>query len=202
MHYPAFYDKIQPIKLHDSLSNFLGAIEDGDLEITYLDCVKLAGHSCPTVAGAYLMTRKGLDELYGKEVPKRGSLKVSMRDSETNGVTGVICNVISFIVGAGSAGGFKGLNGNMARNNLVNYDVPMDGEVKLTRIDIDKSITLSYDSSMVPADATMQPLMGKCMKGIATSEEQKKFGNLWQERVEKILLSTEQWDNIITIKNN
>jgi hypothetical protein len=32
----------------------------------------------------------------------------------------------------------------------------------------------------------MQPLMQKVMQGVATAEEFKEFGILWQERVEKI----------------
>ena len=60
MNYPSFFDRVEPISLQDPLSNFLGAFVDGKLDITYLDCVKLAGHSCPTVAGAYLMACKGL----------------------------------------------------------------------------------------------------------------------------------------------
>lgn len=200
MQYPAFYDKVQQIKLHDPLSDFLGTIENGDLEISYLDCVKLAGHSCPTVAGAYLMALKGLEILYNDTLPQRGSIQVSMRDGETEGVTGVICNVISFIAGANGASGFKGIKGIFSRNNLVSYNVPMEGEVKLTRLDTDQSVTLSYDASIIPADAMMQPLMGKCMQGLATPEEKKEFGRLWQARVEKILLSTDLWDQMITVK--
>ncbi|WP_295421147.1 hypothetical protein [Sulfurovum sp.] len=200
MKYPTFFDKVQPIALQDPLSDFLGAFEEGKMQISYLECVKLAGHSCPTVAGAYLMARKGLEALYGNQLPQRGSIHVSMRDGEEKGVTGVICNAISFIAGAGGAGGFKGLNGNMARNDLISYNIPMDGEVKLTRTDTDQSVTLSYDPSIVPADPMMQPLMGKCMQGLATPEEKKEFGRLWQARVEKILLSTELWDQMITVK--
>ncbi len=199
MTYPAFFDKVQPIALQDPLSNFLGAFEEGKLEITYLECVKLAGHSCPTVAGAYLMALHGLQALYGDTLPQRGEIHVSMRDGETDGVTGVICNVISFIAGANGASGFKGLNGKMSRANLVSYNVAMEGEVKLTRKDTNQSVTLSYDSSMIPADPMMQPLMGKAMQGMASDEEKKEFGRLWQARVEKILLSTEQWDRMITI---
>ena len=43
--------------MRDPLARFLGAAEDGVIEYTYADTVKLAGHSCPTVASAYLMTR-------------------------------------------------------------------------------------------------------------------------------------------------
>ena len=199
MKYPAFFDNVQSIQLQDPLSNFLGAFEDGKMEISYIECVKLAGHSCPTVAGAYLMALKGLEALYEGELPQRGSIHVSMKDAEENGVTGVICNVISFISGANGAGGFKGLNGNMARNNLVSYSVPMSGEVKLTRVDTNESVTLSYDSSMIPADPMMQPLMGKTMQGLASRDEKKEFGRLWQARVENILLSTDLWDQMITV---
>ncbi len=202
MQYPAFYDKVQTIKLYDPLSEFLGAAESGEIEINYLDCVKLSGHSCPTVAGAYLMALKGLESLYANEIPQRGNIKVSMSNSEENGVTGVICNVISFIVGAGGIGGFKGLNGKMSRNNLISYNIPMDGEVKLSRIDTEDSITLSYNPSMIGADPMMQPLMGKAMQGLANKAEKIEFGRLWQTRVEKILLSTDIWDDMITIKRD
>jgi len=200
MKYPAFYDKVERIKLQDSLSNFLGAFEDGKLEITYLDCVKLAGHSCPTVAGAYLMAIEGLKALYKEELPQRGMIKVSMREDEAQGVTGVICNVISYIAGANGVGGFKGLNGKYSRNNLVSYNIPMSGEVKLTRLDTNKSVTLYYNSSLIPADPMMQPLMGKSMQGLASENEKKEFGKLWQQRVENILLSTELREKIITVE--
>jgi hypothetical protein len=200
MNYPAFFDNIPSIKLQDPLSDFLGAFEEGKMEIAYIECVKLAGHSCPTVAGAYLMALKGLEALYGTELPQRGFIHVSMNQREEEGVTGVICNVISFIAGANGIGGFKGLNGTFARNNLVSYGVPMDGEVKLTRTDTNESVILSYNPSMIGADPMMQPLMGKAMQGLASQDEKKEFGRLWQARVEKILLSTELWDQMITIK--
>lgn len=200
MQYPPFYDKIPPITLYDPLSEFLGAFEKGKMEITYLDCVKLAGHSCPTVAGAYLMAKMGLERLYEEEHPQRGSVKVEMKASKTEGVTGVTCNVISFIVGASGSSGFKGIQGNFSRNNLVSYDVPMEAEIKLTRLDTMKSVTLSYDSSSVPADETMMPLMKKNLQSMASDEEKKLFQTLWQKRVEEILLSTDKHDMCITIK--
>jgi hypothetical protein len=202
MNYPAFFDKVQTIELQDPLSGFLGAFEDGKMEINYIECVKLAGHSCPTVAGAYLMAIKGLEALYGQDLPQRGGIHVSMKEDETEGVTGVICNVISFIAGANGIGGFKGIKGNMSRNNLVSYNVDMPGVVKLTRNDTNKSVTISYNPSIIPAEEKMQALMGKCMQGLANKEEKKEFGALWQARVEKILLSTELWDQMITIKES
>jgi len=199
MAYPDFYTQVPPIKLYDPLSEFLGALEEGELEISYLECVKLAGHSCPTVAGAYLMALKGLAALYGTTLPSRGSIKIEMQSAENEGVTGVVCNIISFIVGASGVGGFKGIQGNFSRNNLIRYNVPMNGEVKLTRLDTNESVTLSYDPSMVMPDAMMQPLMGKSLQGLASKEELKTFGKLWQKRVKEILLSTHLHDKMISI---
>jgi hypothetical protein len=75
----------------------------------------------------------------------------------------------------------------------------MDAEVKLTRIDTNKSVTLSYDPSPVAADEKMMPLMGKSLKGSASEDERKTFGKLWQARVEKILLSTDLWDEMLVL---
>jgi len=202
MSHPDFYTQVAPIALYDPLSEFLGAFEEGKLEITYLECVKLAGHSCPTVAGAYLMASKGLTALYGSDLPSRGSIKIEMQSTESEGVTGVICNVISFIIGASGIGGFKGIQGNFSRDNLVRYNVPMDGEVKLTRLDTHESVTLSYNPSSIMPDVMMQPLMGKSIQGLATKEEQQTFGKLWQKRVEEILLSTHLHDKMITISKD
>jgi hypothetical protein len=76
----------------------------------------------------------------------------------------------------------------------------MNGEVKLTRLDTEESVELSYNPSMVPGDPMMQPLMGKALQGIASKEEKAQFGRLWQARVEKILLSQDLWDQMITIR--
>ena len=200
MNYPIFFDKVQTISLQDPLSNFLGAFEDGKMEINYIECVKLAGHSCPTVAGAYLMALKGLKALYGSDLPQRGSISIAMREEETEGVTGVTANVMSFITGANGVGGFKGIKGNMSRNNLLSFNADISAEVKLTRTDTNKSVNISYNPSSILPEPQMQALMGKCMQGLANEEEKKEFGILWQKRVEKILLSTELWDQMITIE--
>lgn len=191
MLYPHFYTQVPPIKLYDPLSEFLGAFDNGHLTISYLDCVKLAGHSCPTVAGAYLMAREGLHALYGGALPERGSVKVEMKENIAEGVTGVVCHVISFIVGAGDISGFKGIQGKFSRDNLLFFDADIPTEVKLTRLDTKQSVNLSYTPSSIKPDEIMMPLMEKNLKGLASQEEKVTFGKLWQERVEKILLSTQ-----------
>jgi len=199
MIYPEFYTKVPNITLYDPLSEFLGAFEEGIVEISYLECVKLAGHSCPTVAGAYLMAQLGLQALYTDSLPKRGDIKVEMRDAETSGVTGVVANVIGFITGANGAGGFKGIQGHFSRNNLLDFNTQTQAEVTLTRVDTQESVRLSYDPSSIPADPMMQPLMAKTLQNIASKDETQKFAMLWQQRVESILLSNDKHPQIITI---
>ena len=64
MNFPEFFESAPRITVRDPLARFLGAVEDGIIEYTYSDAVKLAGHSCPTVASAYLMTRAAMPVSY------------------------------------------------------------------------------------------------------------------------------------------
>ena len=202
MQYPDFYSHVTPIKLYDPLSDFLGAFTEGELEITYLDCVKLAGHSCPTVAGAYLMAVKGIEMLYGDDLPQRGSVKIEMKEHESTGVTGVTANILSFILGAGGVGGFKGIQGNFSRNNLLFFGASINAEVRLIRLDTMQSVDLSYDPSLVKADEMMMPLMGKTLKGLASKEEKNMFQTLWHRRVKEILLGKDNHNRLISIRKN
>ena len=188
MTYPAFFDEVEPIDTVDPLADILGAVENGRITYTYLDMVKFAGHSCPTVAGAWLMTKIGLAKIYGDDLPVRGNVKVEIREALDEGVAGVIGNCIGLATGAANEGGFKGLGGRMARNNRLVFGVEMGAEVRLTRLDNAAHVEMSYNPSLVPGNPEMQPLMQKVMQGVATPEEKRKFGELWQERVKKILL--------------
>ncbi len=199
MGYSSFYDDVQPIQLYDALSDFLGASEEGKVEIGYLDCVKLAGHSCPTVAGAYLMALVGAKALYPDIIPQRGGVKIEIKEPKNQGVAGVIGNVLSFVFGANDEGGFKGIGSRFARDHLISYGANIAGEVKLTRVDTGDSVTLSYDPSSVPGDPRMQPLMGKLLQSSASKEEAELFKGLWQARVSKILLMDDH-SNVIKIK--
>jgi len=190
MKYPSFFDEIESIEVQDKLSGFLGAFENGIYNISYLDCVKLAGHSCPTVAGAYLMVRESLKELYPNgEIAQRGGIRVEMRDNKADGVTGVIATTVSFVTGASDDAGFKGIGGNMSRNNLLSYGASISKEIKITRLDNNQSVEVDYNPSSIMPSPNMQPLMGKIMKNMASEDEKKEFAKLWQERVEKILLA-------------
>ncbi len=94
MEFPGFFAEAPTISLRDPLAGFLGASKGGMITYCYADAVKLAGHSCPTVAGAYLMVRRGLRHLYGDEVPERGALEAHLRGVRDRGTTGVVAAVV------------------------------------------------------------------------------------------------------------
>jgi formylmethanofuran dehydrogenase subunit E len=186
MNYPKFFDEIEKIELKDELSAFLGAFEKGLVEFSYLDIVKSAGHSCPTVAGAYLMTQFALKELYKDETPKRGEIFVSFKENEKEGVAGVIGNVITQITGATVSNGFKGLNGKFKRFDLMKFNDNITSSVKFTRLDTNESLELIYNPNLIPLEEKAQILMQKMMKNEASLEDKLEFGKLWQNRVKEI----------------
>ncbi len=199
MNYPTFFDKVEKIKLYDPLADFLGAIENGEIQIEYLDVVKFAGHSCPTVAGAYLMTLLGLRELFPDSLPIRGEIEVFVKGEKKEGVNGVIGNTIAFICGVSDEAGFKGIGGNFNRSNKLFFNSQIPKDVRLKRVDTKDYVDISYDSSVVPANSKMKELMQLIMVKRADENIKKEFQKLWQVRVEKILLSKELWPKMIFI---
>ncbi len=192
MSYPEFFDMIRPVKLYDPLANVLGAFKDGIYDIRYVEVVKGAGHSCPTVAGAYLMTLAALEALYPEGRATRGDIKVEFKEDLEEGVAGVIANVISFITGATDKSGFKGLGGQFARHSLMHFNAKIESSARFSRKSNGKSVDVYYDPSSIPGNPSMQPLMQKVLQGGATEEEMERFGELWQARVAKIFENMEQ----------
>ncbi len=191
MGYPSFFDEVVTIKVQDPLSDLLGAFDNGEYEFTYLEVVKSAGHSCPTVAGAYLMTHAALEALYKGERAVRGNIKVAFKESIEDGVAGVIGNVVSQITGATDKSGFKGLAGRFARHSLMDFNADISSSARFTRVDTNESVDVVYNPSQIPPNPDMQPLMQKMMQGVATDNELQEFGALWQDRVKRIFENKE-----------
>lgn len=185
---PDFFKAVPPIIMRDPLAQILGAADGGILSYTYEDIVKLAGHSCPTVAGAYLMIRKGLAALYGDDTPVRGEIKVSMRGKLGEGTVGVVANVASMITGATDIGGFHGLAGKFDRRGLLSYEAEIEGDIALQRVDTGVRAVLVYNPSFVPADPQMGELLPLIVSGRGDESARELFGILWQERVRRILI--------------
>lgn len=185
---PSFFNDVTSIIMRDPLAEVLGAASNGSIEYTYTDVVKLAGHACPTVAGAYLMVEKGLNALYGEDTPIRGEIKVFVKGKFGEGVVGVISNVASMITGATTIGGFHGLAGHFDRRDLLFFVADMQADMVLERIDTGTRVELSYDPSFISADERMGELLVRIASGSADGEDKELFGTLWQDRVRRILI--------------
>jgi len=188
MAFPKFFDEVPGITTYDPLALILGTVEDGIIKYRYTQIVKSAGHSCPTVAGAYLMALKALDALYPDTPAIRGEIKVEFKEDLEDGVAGVIANVISNITGATDKSGFKGLNGNFARHSLMKFNSNIDSSARFTRTDTNKSVDVYYNPGIIPPNPKMRELMGHVIAQNASEEQIKEFGKLWQERVKRILI--------------
>ena len=196
MKYPKFFDEIEPIKLYDPLSDFLGAFEDGVIEISYLDMVKFAGHSCPTIAGAFLMAKLGLKKLYKDSLPIRGEIKVLLKGDKDEGVEGVIGNSIAYICGVSEEGGFKGINNRFNRANKLLFSQDIPKEVRLQRVDNEDFVDISYNP-IIPPHPMQKELMQKILQKRASKKEIELFKKIWQDRVKDILLSKDRWSEMV-----
>ncbi|MDO9467879.1 MAG: FmdE family protein [Thiobacillus sp.] len=188
MSYPEFFAAVPRLTLHDPLAELLGAAGNGLIEYGYTDAVKLAGHSCPTVAGAYLMTLKALAKLYPDAPPERGGIKVELKAAQPDGVAGVTAAVAGLLTGAAGEGGFKGLGGRFGRRNLLQFTAAIDAELCFTRLDTGARVAAAYHPEAVPAPPELQELMPKLLAGTASTAEEIEFGRLWQLRVKRILI--------------
>ncbi len=186
--FPEFFADAPRIAVRDPLASFLGAAEGGVIEYTYADVVKLAGHSCPTVASAFLMARAGLAALYPGALPERGAVRVEMPDPADEGVSGVIGSVIGMITGAAGEGGFHGIGSRFDRRGLLAFGSTESGRVRMSRVDSGAAVQVSVRTDRVPGDPRLRALLPRCMTGAATPEEAAQFRSLWQDRVRRILV--------------
>ena len=187
---PSFFAEVPSVTLRDPLAQFLGAAEQGQITYRYVDAVRLAGHSCPTVAEAYLMTRHALRALYGSELPVRGEIDAFLREPRDSGVTGVIASVVQLLTGAAAESGFRGIGAarRFSRQNSMRFGTPMDGVLGLRRRDTGRSVVVQLDTSVVPWTPTLRELFPKAVAEQASTEELARFARLWQEQVRRMLL--------------
>jgi hypothetical protein len=189
MHYPAFYDEAPRIAMHDPLAALLGAADDGLIDYGYVDAVRLAGHSCPTVAGAYLMARAALRALYPDQPAERGGICVRMPAAEDEGVTGVTAQVLTLITGAAASNGFHGIGGRFVRQSLLSYAAVRGASaVQFHRRDNGNAVSVELDLSRIPPAPQLRELMGAALDPAATAAQRTAFGQAWQDRVRRLLL--------------
>ncbi len=147
------------IKIFEPFSAFLqGDEEEYNFEISLLDVVRFAGHACPSMIGAFLMAKAAVEALYPDDKTcRRGDLEIDIPYGPTDGATGPMANVFSFITGAWGETGFGGLQGQFARRNLIRFNssnVPERG-YRFTRISTHQSVDVLYEPNQ--ADVRVNP---------------------------------------------
>ena len=200
MAFPAFFDAAPVLRMHDGLSELLGATPDGIIEYRYADAVRLAGHSCPTVAGAWLCARAGLHALYGDQIPERGGVAVGLQAREDAGVTGVIGQVLTLVTGAAGVGGFKGLAGRYARNDLLRYGDAGTENLRMQRLDTQAVVEVALDMSPVPVDPAQRGLLTLILQDQADPAQRREFGRVWQERVRQVLIDHADDPRVVRVR--
>lgn len=185
---PAFFDEVPAITVRDPLADLLGAAEHGRIDYLYTDAVKIAGHSCPTVAASWLMTARALAHLYPDALPERGNIRVEMRGAQDEGTEGVTATVAGLITGAAGAGGFKGIAGRHSRRNLLLFGAPIRGRIRYTRLDTQQAVEVDYHAERVPMPPDLRALLTGALAPNAGDEPRRAFAGGWQAWVRTILI--------------
>ncbi len=203
------YD-VKPIKFKEPLAETLGAFkEDGPvLEYTFIEAVKMAGHACPTVTGAYMSCQEALDVLYPDEIPTRGNIAITIYGEPDEGVNGVIGQVFSFLTGAAPESGFKGLAHKFKRKDLLQFSSDkLDSEAlcfEFKRLDNQARILVKFYPQRVPYPAEkamkLNPLMKKVLFDQADDAEKKELQDLFIGKVKVMLVERKDIQNWLKLE--
>ena len=198
-----FFDIAAPVRLKDPLAYILGSMEEGELFVfKYPDAIKLAGHSCPAISGAYKITAKALSALYGTEIPVRGEIRVAVMGKATDLAYGPMSQVISLITGAAPITGFAGLGRRFRRRNLLVFDEDHFeyNTFIFQRSDTEKTVSITYNPDVVPEDPRLGELVSLVLTGQATEEEHRAFKKAWPEKVRMILLEDDKLPGLFDVR--
>lgn len=197
-----FFSEVEVIRVKDPLSYILGAMDEGEeMVFCYADAVKMAGHSCAAVSGAYKVTLEALKRLYGDDTPVRGDVKVTIKGKPTDLAYGPMSQVISLITGAATETGFHGLGGRYGRYNLLRFDED-NFEVNtfiFERSDTGKKVKVVYNPQVLPENPRMGEVAGATIAGSASESEREEFFSLWQGKVRRILLESDSYPGLIEV---
>lgn len=198
-----FFDDAPEIRLKDPLAYILGAMEaNGVMVFRYADAVKMAGHSCAAVSGAYMVTVKALKALYGDETPIRSQIRVLLKGGPTDLAYGPMAQVISLITGAATETGFKGLGKVGGRQNKLVFDEDdfQFNTFIFQREDTGKAVKVMYNPQALPQNPAMGDLMPKVVAGQASKEERDQFVTMWQGNVKKVLLESDKYSGLFEVE--
>ena len=197
-----FFDEAEEIRLKDPLTYALGSMEhDEVLVFRFPDVVKMAGHSCPTVSGAYKATAKALKSLYGDEIPVRGDVRVTILGGVDDLAYGPVSQVFTLITGAATDLGFKGIGGRFMRHNLLYFDEDNfePGIFIFERIDTGEKVKVAFNPQVLPQTPRLGELIPQVISERADEAEKEEFFSLWQGKVKMILLEEDQHPGLFVV---
>ncbi|MEO5362796.1 MAG: hypothetical protein H7838_04135 [Magnetococcus sp. DMHC-8] len=181
------FPKHPAITLYDPLGDLLGA-GDGHFTYTFDDAVRLAGHACPTVAGAFLLAKTAMESLFPGEMPVRGEVRITLPGPVDQGVNGPISQIFTLVTGAAAQNGFHGLAGQFARHHLLQCrEHPSSEPFLFERPATGRTVRLHYTTEAIPASPLIPALMPLLLAHRADPAQQAQFRTAWRQRVLDIL---------------
>ncbi len=205
-----FLQEVEPIRFREPLAETLGAINEKGavLEYTFIDVVKMAGHACPTVAGAYLSCQQALEKLYPDEIPTRGEIAITVHGEPDEGVYGVMAQVFSFLTGAAPDTGFRGLGHRFKRKDLLKFNPEkIDPEAmcfEFSRLDNGRGALVKFYPQQIPFAKEKAKRLGELLERVlweaAKEEEKKEFQDLWMEKVKNMLINRNEIDRWLKVE--
>ena len=199
---------VPPIFMIDPFLEQLGQAE-GPIPYYYKEVVKMSGHSCGAISGAWIITQKALAALYPGETPVRGQILVEAPGAEDEWLIGVFGEVITYITGAAPKTGFPGAGfaKGSKRRNLMRYKetathTPPPQMVWLfTRLDTGAQAGVSYNLSLIQPPATPEYMKTgeKMAQGKATAEEINEWRALWNARIEFVFDNADRLEGLFTV---
>ncbi len=205
-----FLEEVKPIKFREPLAATLGAFKEEGvvLEYTFIDVVKLAGHACPTTAGAYLSCQSALERLYPDEIPVRGEVSVTVYGEPDEGTYGVMAQVFSFLTGAAPDTGFRGLGHKFKRKDLLRFSPekidPQAMCFEFRRLDNGKAVLAKFYPQQIPFPEEKAKRLGELLERViweaAKEEQRKEFQELWMERVKDMLVERKEIDRWLKLE--
>lgn len=200
MKLPDFFELVPKLRVQDPLARMFGSAEDGIFEYGFGDAVRLAGHSCPTVAAAYWLTYLALEQLYPGSLPQRGGIRVELREDARAGSTGVVATIVQMLTGAAGSTGFKGIGGRFARVGLIRYAPDLLLSMRFTRLDTRAAVEANADLWLAPPDPATDELLSRCVDERASLEEQQQLAKVWQERVRHLLVDLARDPGVFVVR--
>lgn len=173
--------KQQQILVREPFAEFLKADqEEYSFPISLLDVVRFAGHACPSMVGAFVISQRAIRELFPETgVLIRGQVAVEIGSAVDRGATGPISNVFSMIFGAWEKSGFGGIQGNFVRRGLLSYEVSdlSPGTYRFKHLGTGKTVEIFYDSSQVDLKGDLSDLS---------------FQEVWRMKIRRVMLEPEK----------